>query len=186
MTGSLYEKFKYYNQEKLFVIGFNPENYKPEIVQIAKQIIAERGWKDIFERELEEIKKQRKEAEDHYEEDIKEKAEYYKNVVEFKNEGNSFQVRITDIPNFEAALNACEIEFHREDKHIGVQLDSYPTQTYFFRDQDIRKVDDITKELQINTAPYADIRPFVRFEIKVIVIVIIIIILLIICMPIRF
>jgi ABC-type antimicrobial peptide transport system permease subunit len=181
----LYEKFKHYNQEKLFEIGFNEENYKPEIVQLAKQIITENGWQEIFEKELAEIKKKKKEEEERYEIEIEEKADYYKDVVEFRNEGNSFQVRIADIPKLEASLHEHEIEFFREDKHIGVQLDAYPTQTYFFRTKDIEKVDNITKELQINTAPYADLLPFAKFE-GIAIIIIIIAILLVLCIPLRF
>src|SRR4051812_5656002 len=115
----LYEKFKHYNREKLFEMGFDAENYKPEIIEIVKQIIAERGWKEIFERKLEEIKKKKTEEEGRYETEIEEKANYYKSIVEFRNDGNYFQVRITDIQKFEAALHEHEIEFFREDKHIG-------------------------------------------------------------------
>lgn len=185
MTTFLYEKFKYYNQEILFEMGFNSKNYKPEILEVVKQIIAERGLTEIFEKELDEINKKRKEEEEQYDEKIEEKANYYKNVVEFRNDGNSFQIRIADIPRFEAALNEQEIEFFREDKHIGIQLDTYPTQTYFFRNKDIQQVERITKELELNTAPYADISPFIRFEIIVIIIVVFAILLLI-CAPIRF
>ena len=169
----IYEKFKYYNQEKLFEIGFNEQDYNPEIIAIVKQIIAERGLTKVFEKEKEEYRRKRKEKVQQYKNESTEEIEYLKKAFEIKNEGNFFHVRISDIQNLESALLEHDIEFHSEDSPIGLQLKAYPTQTYFFRNKDIQKVDEITKALKINTDPYADNRTFVNFEVVFYVIIII-------------
>lgn len=171
-TQFYYDTYKNYNQDELFNIVLTPDDFQPDAVKAARQIIAEKKWSNDLKKRLEAVNKEEIIEQNNYEQEIKEKAEYYKNVVEFKNEGNSFEVKIADIPKFESALAENGIEFFREDKNIGVQLDSYPTQTYFFRNEDVEKVDEITKNLSLVTAPYTDIRPFFGFEIKVVLVVI--------------
>jgi hypothetical protein len=168
----LYEKYQGFAKQELFDVLLESQDYTPEAVDAAMQILKEKGWSA----ELEKIRLERQEKAEAEllleQEEIVEKAEYYKNVVEFRN-GYSFQVRIADIPRFEGILEEKNIAFFREDKNIGVQLDSYPTQSYYFRYEDAEKVDEIAKELQLITAPYTDIKPFWGFEMKAVVITII-------------
>lgn len=179
MTKYFYNRFKNYNQEELFKIVFAPDDYQPEAVNAARQLITEKNLTNDFNKRLEEQNKKNIEEEELLQQEISEKAEYYKSVVEFKNDNNSFQVRIADIPKFEGALGAEGIDFFREDKNIGVQLDSYPTQTYFIRNEDAEKVDEIVKGLGLVTLPYSDIKPFFNFQIKVLLIVVALTILLV-------
>lgn len=178
MTSQFYNRFKNYSKEELFRIVLTPEEFQPDAIITAKQIINEYGWTNDLDILLKEKQTKDLEEENLLNQDIKEKAEYYKNVVAFKNDNYSFQVRIADIPKFEAALYEKGIEFFREDKYIGVQLDIYPTQTYFFKKKDAAKVDEITKNIGLITAPYTDIKPFFKFEVKVVLIAITLIILL--------
>lgn len=171
-TQFFYDTFKNYNQDELFNIVLAPEDFQSEAVIVARQIVSEKNWTNDLKKRLEEAKKTDIIEQEIYEQEIKEKAEYYKNVLEFKNDRNSFEVRIADIPKFEAALNDNGIAFFREDKNIGAQLDSYPTQTYFFRNENTEQVDEITKNFSLVTEPYADIKPFFGFEIKVVLVVI--------------
>jgi hypothetical protein len=180
METKFYDTFQNFSQEDLFKIIFEPENYRPDAVSAARQIITEKNWTNELNRQIEINNKKSAEEQELYEQEIKEKAAYYKNVVEFQNQRNAFQIRIADVPKFEAALSDQGIEYFREDKNIGVQLDSYPTQTYHFKTADAEQVDLITKNLGLVTAPYADARPFFRFEVKVLLIVIALTILLLI------
>lgn len=172
MSINFYNTYIHLEKTELFKVVLFPDDYQHEAVIVAKQVIAEKGWTEDFNTSAEELNANKKTEEEAFEQDVIEKAEYYKNVVEFKNQGNSFQVRIPDMPKFEAALSERGIDFFREDKNIGVQLDSYPTQTYFFKNEDCEIVDKITKELGLITAPYADIKPFFIFEIKVVLVII--------------
>lgn len=172
MSKQFYNQYKDYSQSKLFEIVLNAGDYQSEAVQVAQQLIHEKDWTNELNQRIEAIKERNLEEEVSVRQDIIEKAAYYRNLVEFKKDNNSFQVRISDIPKFEAALNEKGIEFFREDKHIGVQLDAYPTQTYFFRNEDFELVDQISKEINLVAAPYADIKPFFKFELIVILIVI--------------
>ncbi|HET6226614.1 MAG TPA: hypothetical protein VFF27_10065 [Bacteroidia bacterium] len=173
-----YDKFKDYNQENLFEIIFNKTDYKSEIIHIVKQIITERGLTESLEKAIQVRNAKAEEEEQHYQAEIRENYEYYKSAFEIKKDRNSIQIRISDIPLFEGALHEHKIDFHREDKHVGAQVDSYPTQTYFFLNKDIDQVDRITKELKINTAPYADIRPFFKKELIITGIVLIVVMLI--------
>ncbi|MBU2555302.1 MAG: hypothetical protein KKF98_12670 [Bacteroidetes bacterium] len=180
MKTQFYERYKNYSKDELIKIILTPKDFQPEAVITARQIIAEKNWTSELNNRIEELNRKNLEDAELFEQEIKEKAEYYKNVLEFKHDNNSFQVRIADIPKFEAKLGAEGIQFFREDKNIGVQLDSYPTQTYFFKSEDVEEVDEITKKLGLITAPYADIKPFFKFEIKVLLIAVVVTVLLII------
>lgn len=173
-----YNRFKNYNQNQLFNIVLNPDDFQLEAINAAKKIIAENNWTNLLDKKIEEANNEKIKQEEILLKEIAEQAEHYKNVVELKNENNYFQIRIVDIPKFEAALELNGIDFYREDKNIGGQLDHYPTQTYFFRIKDSDKVNSIVKNLGIVTAPYSDIKPFFNFQLKIVLIVVILSILI--------
>ncbi len=173
------EKFQNYDKDKLIKIVLSSDDYQPEAVIAVKQIIKEKGWNNDLEMNIENARILKEKNQELYEQEIKEKAEYYKNALEFKNQKNSFQIRLADIPKFEGALIEKNISFFREDKNIGVQLENYPTQSYFFKNEDLEEVDKLTKDLSLITVPYLDHKPFLRFEIKVLLIFLAIIIILI-------
>lgn len=174
MSQLFYEKYQTLEKFELFDIVLRPEDYQPEAIPVAKQVISERGWSNELNEKMAEANKEREQKEEEFQHEVEEKAEYYKNVVEFKNQGNSFQVRIPDIPRFEGALEEHNIPYFREDKNIGPQLDAYPTQSYYFKNEHVDVVDQLSQDLGLVTAPYADIKPFFKFELKVLVIVIVI------------
>jgi len=171
MATQFYDTYQSYSKDELFKIVLTPDDYQPAAVIAAIQVITEKNWKEELDKRLEEKREQD-------EEDIKEKAEYYKKAVEFQEQHNSIQITTSNIPKFEFALAEKGIEFFREDKNVGIQLDYYPTQTYYFKDQDVEAVDKITKDLGLVAAPYTDIKPFFGFEMKVIVIALVVILLL--------
>ncbi|MDF2454299.1 MAG: hypothetical protein K0R51_292 [Cytophagaceae bacterium] len=159
--------FSSFSNEKLFSIILNPKDYQPQAIEAARAIVKERGLED----ELNALLQKQAAAQDIQEqqefEQVVEKAKYYKDLVEWRETGVSFSIRIFDIPRFEGQLGEQEIVFHREDKHVGAQLDTYPTQMYYFRKEDAEAVDLLVKKLELITAPYTDIKPFFKFEIVV-------------------
>lgn len=170
-----YKTYEELSKEKLFRILLSPDHYQPDALAAARQVLSDKNWTEDFKQKVEK-RKQEEELKNHEsEEEVIEKAAYYKNVVEYKSHRNSFQIRIPDMPRFEIALTERNIEYFREDKHIGVQLDHYPTQTYYFKNKDAEQVDKLVKELELITAPYADYKPFFKFELKVIALAIAII-----------
>jgi hypothetical protein len=171
MKNAFYDKYLNFKKEELIKIVLTPSDYQHSAVIAARQVIEEKKWTDDLENEIEVKQKKDKAENEQYEQDIVEKAEYYKNIVEYKNQENSFQVRIADVPKFEGALEEKGIEFYREDKNIGVQIDTYPTQTYYFKDENFNAVDEISRNLKLVTTPYTDIKPFFGFEMKVLLIV---------------
>ncbi len=166
----LYSKYLQLDKEKLFKIFLSTQDYTPEAIETAKKVAEEKGWKTDLTKLLEEKQKDNEQKEIEYENEIVEKAEYYKKLVSVKEQKYSFEIRIADVAKFEGALNEAEIEFFREDKNIGAQIDIYPAQTYYFVAEDAEKVDAIVKELSLITAPYFDYKPFIKMEIIVVII----------------
>ena len=175
MTPSLYERYNSYEKQELFKILLRPEDYQKEAVETAKRIVKEKDWTGEYEKILAENNAIIEKQEQELQKEVEEKAAFYKKAVEFHEQRNSFQVRTSDMAKFEGALIQNNIDFYREDKHVGVQLDSYPTQTYYFKDKDIKEVDRVTKEIGLRAATYLDPQPFFRFELKVLIIVLIVI-----------
>src|SRR5436190_12538188 len=131
MTTSLYELYNSYEKQELFKILLSPEDYQAQAIEISKRILKEKDWTTEF-------KKVRTKNKEQLRKEIEEKAGYYRKAVDFQEQKNSFQVRIADVPKLEGALIENNIDFFREDKNVGVQLDSYPTQTYYFKDADLK------------------------------------------------
>ena len=172
MWKDFYEKYKTYSKHQIFEILKNKNDYQPTAVKAAEVILKEKNWESEL---YVEINKENQ----IYQEEIKEKAEYYNKMVEFQNDKNYFHLRIADVPKFEAILTKNNIDFFREDKNVGVQLDTYPTETYYFKNKDVAAVDKICKDLKLTTAPYSDIKPFFKFEITTVVIVVLILIIIV-------
>ncbi len=169
--------FSSFSNEKLFNIILDPKDYQPQAIEAARSLVKERG----LENELNALLHKQAAAQDVQEQqefdEVVEKAKYYKDLVEWRETGVSFSIRIFDIPRFEGQLTEEQIVFHREDKHVGAQLDTYPTQMYYFRKEDAERVDELVKKLELITAPYTDIKPFFKFEIIVTVAVVFIVLL---------
>lgn len=172
MNNDFYERYKVYSRQQIFDILKKKEDYQSEAVSAAELILRENHW----ESELAVIIEKENQI---YQEEIAEKAEYYKKAVEFQKDKNSFNVRTCDVPRFEARLIKHNIDFFREDKNVGVQLDSYPTETYYFKEKDVAEVDKICIDLKLITQPYTDAKPFFKFELKVLLIVAVVIVIII-------
>lgn len=163
MHTKYYERFQTYPAEKLFNVILNPPDFQDEAVETAKRIVEEKNWVEALNIQLEEKNKLELIADAIETEEIENKAAYYNEILDYQTNGFSFEVRIADFAKLEGALIEREIEFYRADKNIGVQLDTYPTQTYYFKNKDKLVVDELTKEIGLLTLPYADIKPFFFF-----------------------
>jgi len=137
--------------------------------------VKERGLQNELEALLRQQAAEQEVQEQQDFDEVVEKATYYKDLVEWRETGVTFNIRVSDIPRFESELANQEVVFHREDKHVGAQLDTYPTQVYYFRKEDAEAVDQIVKNLELITAPYTDIKPFFKFEFVVSFIAIVIV-----------
>lgn len=173
-----YEQYLDYTQEELFAIVLHSHDFNAESVTTARCIIRERGWGGNLNKLLQENKLKNAVEQERYVEEIKLKAEHYRNVLAFKEGNHFFQVRIADASKFEAALYINRIGYYKEDKHIGMQLDNYPAQTYYFKKKDVLTVDKIIKSLEMNVSVSSDKKTFLNFEVKATLIVLAFIILL--------
>jgi hypothetical protein len=169
MTDSFYKIYSTYPKNKLMEVLENEKDFQPEAVAAARKVAREKDWLSEMEKK---ISDKREEDEKEYRAEVEQKAEHYKKAVEFQRQKNSFYVRIPDVPKLEAALAEHGIDFFKEDKNVGVQLDAYPTETYYFNTEDLEIVDQITKDIGLRSAAYVDPQPFFKFELKVTLIVI--------------
>jgi hypothetical protein len=174
MPSPFHDRFREYPKEKLFSVILNAGDYQPEAIEAARDIVREKKWSADLENELGVQKKEDELKQEEYDKDISEKAEYYRQEVEFRKQNNSFQIRIADIPKLEGALADKGIRYFREDKNVGPQIDTYPTQTYFFKDEDVAAVDEISRSMGLITSPYTDYKPFFGLEMKIVLVVIVI------------
>jgi|JI6StandDraft_1071083.scaffolds.fasta_scaffold161883_2 hypothetical protein len=182
MSSPFYELYKNYTKDALLDIVMHEENYREEAVAAAQQIISENNWTEDFEAELK--KREQVQIEEENKEDLELEANilYYQKAKEFKNDACSFQVRFIDIPKLESKLIKANISFFIEDKHVGNQLDAFPTQTYYVKQKDAEEVDRIIKEIGVVAAPYLDTRPFLTPTLKVTLIAVLLIIILLLLM----
>lgn len=179
MRSEFYDRFHTFRKDQLFEVALSSNKYKPEAIETAKEIIGKKGWLEEFNTLLNEQRQQEIEAQQQAEEEIIENAEYYKRVVDFKQQNNTIQVRTPDIPKIEGALRNAGIDFYCEDKNVGAHIDEFPSQTYFFKNEDFARIDQIIKEIELVTTPYNDVSSFVKFELKTFVIFIIVVLTLI-------
>ena len=166
MNSQFYDLYKSYNQKELFDVLLHANDYQPEAVASALQLVKEKGWSDHYQKLIDEKKQQDEKAVKEEQTENLEKAEYYRKAVLIKTQNNSFEVRIGEIPKFEARLAELNVDYFREDKNIGTQLDVYPTQTYYFKNEDVELVDKVCKEVGVTAAPYLDPRLFFFPELK--------------------
>jgi hypothetical protein len=166
MENSFYALYQKLRKEELIQIVVSVSDYQPDAIEAAKKVIAERKWTSDLQAALNRENLRIEEEKELYENELLEKAEYYQNAVRFKKENNRLEVRIGDIPKFEGALYEADIKFFREDKNPGLYLEHYPTQTYFFKNEDAADVDKIAMALGMVSNPHMDIKPFWKPEMK--------------------
>lgn len=82
MISPYYKTFSSYSKEQLLDILSKENDYQPEAVETARNIAAHNGW-------LHEIEESIAAKEKNYEEEIENKAAYYRKAVEFENENNN-------------------------------------------------------------------------------------------------
>ena len=169
-----YNRFSSFNNEKLLSIVLDPMNYQPDAIEVARVLLKERGLQNELDAMLSQQAADNEVQEQRQFDEVVEKTKYYKDLVEWRETGVSFNIRVFDIPRFESELANQEIAFHREDKHVGAQLDTYPTHTYYFGQEDAETVDQMVKSLELITVPYTDIKPFFKFEFVVAIILFVI------------
>jgi hypothetical protein len=177
MDVDFYISYQSLSQDELIEIILAAKDYQPEAVIAAKQIIIEKNWTRELQDALQLQKQKDAELQKAYEEDVIKKAQYYRDVLEYKKQNNRIQIRIADIPKLEGALNENGIQFFREDKNIGTVLETYPTETYFFKEGDLLKVDEIMRDQNIAANAYIDLKPFWKFQVKAYVIIVLVILL---------
>ncbi len=145
------ETYRTFEKEQLFQIVLFPDEYKEEAILAAKQVITEKGWKRELDKALEQQNIKEQEEQEQYEQDVIDKAEYYKNYVELKNEGISFQINKESTVLFEDKLIENNIEFFRADKQIISELNyDEDCQTYYLKKTDYEKAIEIKKELGLS------------------------------------
>ena len=117
-------------------------------------MIIEKGWKSELDKAVEERNKKKQEEQEQFEQDVIDKAEYYKNYVEFKTEGIAFFVNKDFTVQFEDLMIENDIEFYIYDYQSESKFEDYAdynnyqnNQKYYIRRTDYEKVNELAKGL---------------------------------------
>lgn len=159
-----YDTYKNYSKEELFGIIINQKDYQPEAIKAAMHLIENKKWSDELAIFVEEMNKNREEKEEILNQEIVEKAAYYKRWVELREENNHIEINIGDVPKFEGELNILGIEYFKEEKNIGTLDNKYVIQRYFFKSEDIEAVNELTKKLQLITGIHSNNEKLFKYE----------------------
>jgi len=154
MSSEFYDLYNSFEQPELFDVLLNPDNYQPEAVECAKQVLREKRWTDAYSKVYAEKKvEQRQQDEEEQTNNVK-LAEYYRKAVDIKMQHHRYSVLHGDGDRFEERLAALNIEYFKEDPTLS-RLNFNPEyQAYYFKTNDIDAVDEIGKELGIFSAAY--------------------------------
>jgi hypothetical protein len=178
MSSEFYDLYKSYDQQELFEILLNPDGYQPEAIECAKQILREKRWSADYQKALEIKKAEQDKADKVEQEDILEKADYYKRAVEIKMQHNAYSVLLGDTSKFEAKLSELNIEYFTDSQSDILQPLTTDYQTYYFKNEDIATVDSIYKELNISSAVFNVEKKAFDFEVRLLFFIVIAVLLI--------
>jgi len=149
MSSEFYDLYKSYEQHELFEVLLHPDDYQPEAVECAKQVLREKRWQADYQKLLEEQKTEQEQEAEEEQEDNLEKAEYFRKAVEIKMQHHLYSVLLGDTEKFEERLAALKLDYFKEDQTLSRQSYNPDFQLYYFKTEDTDTVDAIGKELGI-------------------------------------
>jgi hypothetical protein len=155
MNSQLYDRYSKYTKEDLFAIMLTQKHYEPEAVEMARQVITEKNW-------LDELNDTFRKAD---EEDMQKSEEFVQfltkrqleklKAAEYATDKNIYYIRISDSAIFEQALTNEEKGFYSPESDNVLMVNNIPSYAYYIKDEDIKCVDTLLKELNLLT-PEAD------------------------------
>ncbi len=145
-----YPLFMHYKPKQLFEVVVNDADFEKDAVDAALFLINEQSLQSSLQlalkRHQEKIEKQKQE----YIDVEKEKHEHLQNVAAYQEEGIVFSVPLGDVKHFEDRIAEEGIDFYRNDKLDGFDVDSAPTQNYYFNKKFAAEVHVIVREIEMS------------------------------------
>ncbi len=170
-----YPLFMHYKPKQLYEVVVNDTDFEKDAVAAAMFLIEEQslqgGLKMAMERNLQKIQREEQERINVQ----KEKEEHLQNVAAFQEEGIVFSVPLGDVKQFEDRIAAEGIEFYRNDKLESFDVDSAPTQSYYFNKRYAAEVNVIVREIEMSKIIPNEKKSIKHLEIYVLVGVVIMI-----------
>ncbi len=170
-----YPLFMHYKPKQLYEVVVNNADFEKDAVDAAMYLIEEQslqgGLKLAIARQSEKAEKEKQERIDIE----KQKHEHLQNVAEFQEDGIVFSVPLGDVKQFEDRLAEEGIEFYRNDKLESFDVDSAPSQSYYFNKRYTSEVNVIVREIEMSKVIPNEKKVIKHMEIYVLVGVVIMI-----------
>ena len=170
-----YPLFMHYKPKQLFEVVVNNADFEKDAVDAALYLINEQGLQSSLE-----LAKQRRAEKLEKEIQSKiiveqEKEEHLQNVAAFQEDGIVFSVPLGDVKQFEDRVSQEGIEFYRNDKLEGFDVDTAPTQSYYFNKKYAAEINVIVREIEMTKVIPNEKKSIKHMEIYVLIGVVIMI-----------
>jgi hypothetical protein len=166
----------HYKPKQLFEVIVKEADYESDAIDAAMALINEQGLYSSLQIVLNRNAEKKKQKEEERIQKIKEKEEHYQQVSQFQEDGIVFSVSLDNVTEFEKRLTEEGIEYYRYDKISDFEVDSMPTQNYYFNKRYAEEVNVITKEIDFKKLEVLDSKKPIKYlEFYVLVGVVIII-----------
>jgi hypothetical protein len=153
-------------------VVINDTEYHPLAIEVARKIIEEKKLTNDFSIYLEDNNIQLEQDDEQL------TTEYYKDLVDLKNNYKYFDLKLEDAVKFEKKLIEYKLPFYKEKELITVRNSKELIQSYLFKNEYFEKVNQIVIELDILLKSQHDTPGLHMFEIITILILLITIILM--------
>jgi hypothetical protein len=171
-----YPLFMHYKPKQLYEVVVNNTDFEAEAVDAAMFLINEQGLLGGLEIAQKKFQEKKIRAKEEKEIEKQQKEEHLQKVSTYQEDGVVFGVPLGDVKQFEDKLSEAGIEFYRNDSLEGFEVDSAPTQNYYFGKKYLKEVNLIVKEIELGKISQIEKKKTVKhLEIYVLVGVVIII-----------
>jgi hypothetical protein len=148
MNTAYYKRYHKYTKDRIFAILLHPAEYEQEALDTAYALVKENGWLEEYIPLAEAEKSRVNELKDLAQLKAAEEKAFLRKRTEFQSRGESFQIDVSEVVEFERILENEQIEFIVEETQEGLFRATYPTLNYYFDRKHGVRVKDLYEEMR--------------------------------------